>query len=348
MKKYTIFNLAALVFFAGTFVACEYSQDTDPVISPANYPKVTVTPVADYSAVKEGDTIYYTASIDKMNDRALTVSARVKSGAANEDDILVTPATIQPYSTSATMMIIFPIDWEAEPTEDLTLEIGIFSLGEKYQVNPSTVYPTASLTIENYVSPDITVSIGWSGEVSGMEAIEKEVTLDNGQVITYIDSVETTYDAADMVDFDILVSPAADFDPANPWASEIGNYSAATGSNPETFTAALEDGEYIIWADLWVNDFYNTFYAFSDSTVKLPVVANFQQQGTDLNADVLQQDSQAPFAYMPGADDAPGGGWDGVIAKIVVTNGRYSVVDYEAGLTKKAAREKVSRPNIRK
>jgi hypothetical protein len=348
MKKYTIFNLAALVFFAGTFVACEYSQDVDPVISPDSYPKVTVTPVGDYGTIKEGDTIYYTASIDKMNDRALTISARIKSGAADENDFEITPALIQPYSTSATMMIVFPVDWVAESTEDLVLQFGIFSLGEKYQVNPSTVYPTASLSIENYVSPNLTVTIGWSGEVSGMEAVEKSVTLDNGTVIDYIDSVETTYDAADMVDFDILISPAADFDPANPWASEMGNYSAATGNNPEVLIAGLDDGEYIVWADLWVNDFYNTFYAFSDSTVKLPVIANFQQQGTDLNVDVLQQDSQAPFAYMAGADDAPGGGFDGVIAKVVVTGGLCSVVEYNAGVTKKAARERVSRPNIRK
>ncbi|HLO59967.1 MAG TPA: hypothetical protein VK179_14560 [Bacteroidales bacterium] len=348
MKKYTIFNLAALVFFAGTFVACEYSQDTDPVISPDNYPKVTVTPVGDYSALKEGDTIYYTASIDKMNDRALTISARVKSGAANADDFIVSPAIIQPYTTSATMMIIFPTDWDAEPTEDCVLEIGIFSLGEKYQVNPSTVFPTANLTIENYVSPDITVSIGWSGEVSGMEAVEKSVTLDNGVVIDYIDSTEMTYDAADMVDFDVLVSPAADFDPANPWASEIGNYSAATGKNPEEFIAALEDGEYIIWADLWVNDFYNTFYEFLPD-VKLPVTANFRQQGTALNEDIVQQDSQAPYASTPGADDAEGGGFDGVIAKIVVANGLYSVEPYVApSFARKNYVEKVNRPNLRK
>ncbi len=33
------------------------------------------------------------------------------------------------------------------------------------------------------------------------------------------------------IDFDFLVSPEADFDIADPWASEIGIYDAATGSS---------------------------------------------------------------------------------------------------------------------
>jgi hypothetical protein len=347
MKRHTIFNLAALVFIAGTFVACEYSQDVDPIISPDDYPVLTVTPVGEYSALDEGDTIYFNVSIDKMNERSLTIGASVVGGDADDNDIQVSPAVIQPYSTSATMMVIFPQDWDAESTESMHLQPGIFSLGEKYQVNPSTVYPVLDLSLTNYVSTDITVTVGWEGIVAGMEAVEKQIKLANGDVLVYIDSMETEYDAASMVDYDILISPAEDFDPADPWASDMGNYSAATGKNPEVFTATLDDGEYILWADLWVNDFYNTFYAFSDSTVKIPVSANFRQQGLPLNVDLQPNDDQVPFAYVPGADD--GGGFDGVIAKIIVADGVYSVEPYTEGLARKMAIQKAARPKgIRK
>jgi hypothetical protein len=347
MKKYTIFNLAALALLIGTFVACEYSQDVDPVVSPDGNPKITFSPEKSYTTVKEGDTVIYNMAIDKMLDRALTFTAHVVAGTGDANDFEVTPGVITPYTTTASVMVIFSKDWDAEPTETISLEFGVYSNGEKYLVHPTTVYPILALNVENYISDELIISIGWEQPVLGMEAVEKSVTLDNGQVIDYIDSVENEYDAADMMDFDILISPAGDFDPADPWASEMGNYSAATGANPETMTTTLEDGEYILWADLWVNDLYNTFYAFSDSTIKVPLTANFQRQGTALNANVLQDEAQAPYAYTPGADD--GGGFDGVIAKIVVANGVYTIVDYEDdseyGAGRKSARELTARPS---
>jgi len=346
MKKYLIFNLAALALVLGTFVACEYSQDVDPIVSPDGYPRVTFTPAEAYSAVKEGDTVIYNVSVDKMIDRALTFNAVVAGGEGDEDDFVSTPGVIAPYTSSAQVMVVFLQDWDAEATENISLEFGIFGVAEKYLVHQSTENPVLDLTIENFVSDDLTITIGWEQLVTGMEIIGGEVTLPNGDVVEWVDTVEAEYDAHDFMDFDILISPAADFDPADPWASEIGNYSAATGSNPEVMTVGLEDGEYILWTDLFANALIG-LYSHDDSTIVVPVNATFERQGTTLNANVVQDDSEAPFAHTPGYDDN-GIGFNGVIAKIVVEGGVYTIVDYEDeteyGAARKSAKTKTPRP----
>ncbi len=345
MRKYFNIILAVTLIIAG-FTACEYSQDVDPVISPDGYPKFTVTPAEDYSNVKEGDTLTYTITLDKMIDRALTFRYKIVDGDANAADFELKPAVIAPYSTSSTLQIIIPQDWDAEETESVKLEFGVFSIAEKYIVNPAVVNPVYDLTIDNYVSDVLTITIGWEQLFAGMEVIDGETTLPNGDVVEWVDTVEAEYDAYDFMDFDILISPADEFDPADPWASEIGNYSGATGNNPEVVEAVLEDGEYILWADLYSNVLSIGFLSLADSTLQVPLAANFQRQGTALNADVIQDDSQAPFGWTLGYDE--GGNFQGVIAKLVVENGVYKIVDYEDdteyGAARKSAKAKTPRP----
>jgi len=346
MKKYLIYNLAALGLIIGTFVACEYSQDVEPVVSPDGYPKLTFAPAEAYGALNEGDTIYLNVTSDKMIDRALTFDVHIVGGDGDENDILIAPGVIAPYSNTAQVMVIFPQDWDAEATENMSLEFGVYSTGEKYLVHQSTEYPVLDLTVANFVSDVLTVSIGWEQLITGMEIISGETELPNGDIVEWVDTVAAEYDAFDNFDYDILISPADVFDPADPWASEIGNYSAATGANPEIMEVVLEDGEYILWADLYANALSAGLYSFDDSTLVVPLSANFQRQGTVLNADMVQDDAQAPFAWTPGyAED---GNFQGVIAKIVVENGVYTIVDYEddsvIGAARKSAKSKTPRP----
>ena len=111
---------------------------------------------------------------------------------------------------------------------------------------------------------------------------------------------------------------------------------------------ALEDGEYILWADLYSNPLPETLISFDDTTDVVTLAANFQRQGTTLNADVLQDEEQAPFVNTLGyAED---GNFQGVIAKIVVENGVYKIVDYEDeteyGAARKSAKSKTPRPSF--
>ena len=86
--------------------------------------------------------------------------------------------------------------------------------------------------------------------------------------------------AADHMDYDMFVSVADGFDISNPWASEIGIYDAATGSHPEELTlSGLDDGEYILWADLYGSDFAGST---NDSSL-IAVTSTFNRLGTSLD-----------------------------------------------------------------
>ncbi len=349
MMKSIKYHIAGLVFVVFGMVACEYSQDVEPVVSPDGYPQVTVTPVEPYSAVKEGDTIFFNVTTNETIDRALTFNVRIVDGNADADDFLSTAGVIAPYSTSSQIMVTFPQDWDAEATENLSFEVGIFSLAEKYIVHPSTKNPVFPLTIENFVSDILTVEIGWGTTITGLETVYGETKLPNGEVIEWVDTVEVEYDAADYMDFDVLISPAATFDPADPWASDMGNTSGATGNNPEVFEGALPDGEYVLWTDLWYNELYDPeeheMVSFDDSTLTVATTANFVRQGTSLDLDVDLTETNVPFVFQPGAvlSYSPivysGYAFNGVIAKIIVANGVYTIVNYEDDTELGAARK---------
>ncbi|MBN2813376.1 MAG: hypothetical protein JXQ80_04825 [Bacteroidales bacterium] len=349
MKKYLLYNLAALALMMGVIVACDTaSQDVEPVVSPDGYPKYTFTPAEDYANVKEGDTLVFNIVTDKMIDRALTFSAQIIGGDADDHDIVVNNGVVAPYSTAGSMSVIVPQDWDAEATENMTLEFGIYSLAEKYLVHPTMETEVLNFAISNYVSSTLQVTIGWELPVVVRDTVWEELELPNQTVIEYKDTVDIETDAADEMDFDILISPAATFDISDPWASEIGNYSAATGSNPEVLeldTADLEDGEYVIWTDLYANGFYYYWFVPDGNSTKLPVSALFERQGTALQAVVDQDEAEAPFLTTPGYDD--GGGFNGVICKLVVENGVFTIVDWEDDSTvgsAKAAKAKTPRP----
>lgn len=357
MRKYFNIILAVTLIIAG-FTACEYSQDVEPVMSPDGYPKFTFTPAEEYSNVKEGDTLYFTFTTDKMIDRAMTFRAKVVGGEANDEDFTVAPAIIAPYSTSSELQLIIPQDWDAEPLESASIEFGLFSIAEKYMLHPSTTNPVVNLSIENYVSDMLTVTIGWGQTITGIEVVAGETELPSGAVIEWIDTVAVEYEAGSYMDFDILISPADIFDPADPWASEIGNYSGASANNPEVVEAILEDGEYILWTDLWYNELYDPevheFLSYDDSTLTVPMSANFVRQGTPLNLDIDLAEPNIPLVFQPGAllSYSPsvytGFAFNGVIAKIVVADGVYKIVNYdddsELGAARKSAKSRTPRP----
>ncbi|MDZ7636022.1 MAG: hypothetical protein U5L72_16940 [Bacteroidales bacterium] len=177
-------------------------------------------------------------------------------------------------------------------------EIGVFGIADRYLLNPTTVNPKFTLTITNFVSPKLEVSFSWHADV----------------VIGGV-----TYDAADYVDFDFLVSPEADFDISDPWSSEIGIYDAATGSHPEEMTlSGLANGTYVLWVDLYYNDFVGS----SDGSVDIPIVAAFTRQGTTV---IGQEVSMNPADMMAdntaGYDNDPSGVYNAVIAKVTVAAG---------------------------
>lgn len=332
MKKNILFKLAGLVLLVVGFAACDTAdQDTAPVISPENKPTAVFTPSTSYSTVTEGDTVIYNVSIDKTIDRSLTATARLVEGTIDEDDFVVLPGIIRPYTTSAAVTVIFNQDWDAEDAETVKFEFGVFSVADRYMLHTNTVNPTLDLTINNYVSDVLTITLDWGQEIIVEEIIEKTINVGTYNLVVE-DTVEASYDLADEIDYDIYVSEAASFDITDPYASEIGIYTAATGDSPEKLElSGLDDGEYVIWADLYRNYVpEDGFYSLSDSTQKAIITGHFVRQGTDLDLTIVQDSTQAPLIYETGYSPAATRRYVyGVIANVIVANGTYTIVDFD-------------------
>ena len=154
MKKNFKYNVIGLAILIVSMISCDQAdQDVSPIVSPDDsYPVATFTSNFTGSTVAEGDTVVYTVSINKPIDRALTFSASVIGGDADDSDIEVLTGTIDPYTTETEVSIVFTKDWPAESDETAQVEIGLFSMADKYLVKSSTVNPVMNLTISNYTS----------------------------------------------------------------------------------------------------------------------------------------------------------------------------------------------------
>lgn len=145
------------------FAACDTaSQDVEPIISPENYPLATITSASGSTDIQEGDTLTYIIATNKMIDRAITFTPVVTGGTAGEADFIAAPAVLQPYSREAKLYIIATEDNIPEQSETVNVRISIESIAERYLVNPNTVLPSASLTIENKNDPTLlTIMFSW-------------------------------------------------------------------------------------------------------------------------------------------------------------------------------------------
>lgn len=306
MRKHIIYNVLGLAFIVAGMVACDTaSQDVEPVISPDGYPTATIAPVA--TTVSEGNQLIINITTDKMIDRSLTFTFKQTGGTANADDYSVEPAVIAPYSKSAQMVINTNIDFDFAASETIIGEIGVYSIAEKYLLNPATVNPfKLTITINNTVSPDLEISFSWNADV-------------------VIDG--DTYDAADYIDFDFIVCPEAGFDINDPWNTEIGIYDAATGSSPEHMTlSGLDNGTYLLVADLY----YNDFVGYSDGSVKIPIVASFTRQGTSvIDQEVGINPADMMADNTPGFDNDPSGAYNVVVAKVTVAGDKYTITKWD-------------------
>lgn len=306
MRKHIIYNVLGLAFIVAGMVACDTaSQDVEPVISPDGYPTATIAPVA--TSVAEGNQLIINITTDKMIDRSLTFTFKQTGGTANADDYTVEPAVIAPYTKSTQMVINTNVDFDFAASETIVGEIGVYSIAEKYLLNPATVNPTKlTITINNTVSPELNVTFSWNADV-------------------VIDG--DTYDAADNIDFDFIVCPEAGFDISDPWATEIGIYDAATGSSPEHMTlSGLANGTYLLVADLY----YNDFVGYSDGSVKIPIVASFTRQGTSvIDQEVGINPADMMADNTPGFDNDPSGAYNVVVAKVTVAGDKYTVTKWD-------------------
>jgi hypothetical protein len=307
MRKYILYKVLGLAFVVIGMVACDTaSQEVEPVISPDGYPVSTITPVA--TTVMEGENLVVNITIDKMIERSITFTFVQTGGTADENDYSVESATLQPYTKSVQMVFETFVDYDFDATETLEGEIGVYSIADRYLLNPSAENPVdVSFTITNTVSPDLKVSFSWGGDV-------------------VIDDV--TYDAADEVDFDFLVCPEADFDVSDPWANCLDIYDAVTGSNPEEMTlSGLADGVYYLVAELW----YNGLATYDgDGSFTIPIVTSFTRQGTSvIDMEVTQDPADVITDSTLGWGNDPETPFDVVVATVTVAGDKYTITKYD-------------------
>ena len=308
MKKYITYKLLGVaVIVAGMFACDTASQEVEPVISPDTYPIATFVN-ATGNTVVEGQSVIYNITIDKMIERTVTFSLNQTGGTAVEgENYTCDPVVLQPYTKSVQLIIETLKDYDPSASSTIIGEIAVLGIAEKYLLNPATVFPEVSLTITNFVSPDLEVSFSWSADVM----IEGKA-----------------YDAGENIDFDFLISPEVGFDINDPWASELGNYEAATGDHPEEMVlSGLADGTYILWCDLSKNWFIGDD---TDGSVKIPIVASFTRQGTELvGMEVSMNPADMASDNTYGYSNVPSNTFNKVIAKVTLAGGKYTITKYD-------------------
>lgn len=160
IKKF-IFGLSLVAL---GLVSCDQaSQEVSPIVSPDDYPTVTFEQLTAGTAFNEGTTLVYRIKLSKPIDRSLTFNAKLISATASEEeDFIIKKGIIAPFTTETTVTISFEGDKLVEADEKFKIEIGLFSLAEKYLVNPKTVNPVVEYTVKNVNDPTLlTVNFAW-------------------------------------------------------------------------------------------------------------------------------------------------------------------------------------------
>lgn len=341
MKNKVLYKILGLALLVVGAVACDTaSQDAEPVISPDGYAVATFENKTG-TTVSEGDTLIYEITLDKTIDRAVTFSFRKTGGTCDADDYSVEPAVIQPYTNKANLLIIFHEDYDYAATETLTGTIGAFSIADKYLLNSTTVNPTLTITVNNYVSDLLSISLSWGQEVTVEKIVNVELTAEeygNEYTVIVKDTVEVTVDVADEVDFDIIV---VDID------GNVVDWGGATGDNPEHLNLDLPDGVYTIATDLYKNGLLS-YYSIVDAELTMPITTLITRQGTDLiDFEVVQDPSQVPTVDTPGFKDNDEG-FGGVVCEIHISGGKYTIVEFDGTQTGPVKGIKFQRPQIHK
>lgn len=324
MRQYMSYKLLSLaVIMAIGIAACDTaSQEVEPVVSPDGYPVATFTPTSN--TCTEGDTIYFTITTDKPIDRSMTFTFKQLGGTANADDYTAFPAVIQPYTTSADLMIITWQDFDFDASETLEGEIGCYSIADRYLLNPSTVNPTpVSITMNNYIGT-MTVDFYWG----------KNITIPG----------IGTFSTTNNVDFDFWIADAEGFDPDDIWATYLG-YAAGSAAHPESFSfEGMDDGSYYFIGNLYAN----AFAGYGTNTT-IPITSVFNRQGTALvDYELTQAEEDAMSSEQLGWDPDEVD-FNMILFKVTIANDKYTIFDADntnLGTYKKSGSGKTPRPLI--
>lgn len=292
--KYIVLLLLLTTVF--TFVGCDKEDYTGastlvPVSGVTGSLSWDTTPPA---SMVEEDVVYtFTVTLDKPQvvDVAIDISAVGGTAIEDEDFKIDHSITIPAYYTTASGKFTIFADKHAEETETVSIRIG-----SERTANATFEPQTVTVELENLVSPDLELSLGW-----------------DGTVITSVSGAEAHL--CSDVDLDFFLADAD------------GNFVAvaATASCPETLIlSGLADGEYTLLADLWANGVHP---ADTTLVVPFPITLDYCQVGKTagtLKQQVATFDSDDCDYYT----EDPEGLCEPTtraIGTVTVTNGDYSI-----------------------
>jgi hypothetical protein len=269
-------------------VSCDENTDPDPIISTEDYPLATFTASALTVNEKDG-TFSVKITTDKMLNRAISFSAEQIGGVlVLHDDYDIIDATLEPFTKEATLVVKFYDDVIPEAAKTLQLQITTPSLANRYLLNPETVLPSYTITVNNYVSNILDLKFNFNK--SFVDGTTNRTLCGIG------------YD----MDFYVLDSNGND----------TGNYQAAASGCPEVLTvsaAKFPNGTYDIYYDLYDEAGLPTR---NTPEFTIPISVDYIRAG--FSSGTFQQ--EAEFALT--SKDASG--FDYVVT-IVVNNGVYTL-----------------------
>jgi hypothetical protein len=289
MKNYIKFKLlVAVAFLAMTTVSCDENTDPDPNISTEDYPLATFQ--ASPLTVNEKDgTFSVKITTDKMLTRGISFSAAQIGGSlVLHEDYDIIDATIEPFKKEATLVVKFYDDLIPEAAKTMKLQITTPSLANKYFLNPKTVLPSYTITVNNYVSNALAIEFNY--DKSFLDGTTAKTLCGIG------------YD----LDFYVL--------DAN--LNDTGNYQAAAAGCPELLTVSPDkfaDGTYYIYHDLFDN---HDLPAMNTPEFTIPISVDYTRAGFASG----KFNQEAEFAFTSKAAKS----YDYVVT-IVVKNGTYTL-----------------------
>jgi hypothetical protein len=289
MKNYIKFKLlVAVAFLALTTVSCDENTDPDPIISTEDYPLATFT--ASPLTVNEKDgTFSVKITTDKMLTRGISFSAeQIGGNLVLHDDYDIIDATIEPFTKEATLVVKFYDDVIPEVAKTLKLQITTPSLANRYFLNPETVLPSYTITVNNYVS----------------NVLDIEFNFDKA----FLDGTTAKTLCGIGYDLDFYVLDAN--------YNDTGNYQAAASGCPEVLTvspAKFANGTYHIYHDLWDN---HDLPLLNTPEFTIPISVDYTRAG--FASGTFNQ--EAEFAFTSKAETS----YDYVVT-IVVSNGTYTL-----------------------
>lgn len=180
MKKILNYKIAFALFVMIFAISCDKDQEVSPVIDPNLKPMVTFVADPSGDSFKEGDILTYTISMDKMIDNSITFSANQTGGTATEDDFTIESVVMRPYTTEATMEVVFTAFDFPDATKTLSFELGVAGVAERYLVHPTTTYPSKDLEITNVNDPGkLIIGFSWPNHDVDIDIVTWSDTPDN-------------------------------------------------------------------------------------------------------------------------------------------------------------------------